>query len=390
MRNIRIAIGFFSVVATISSVAYSETFTVTTDADTGVGSLREAIVLANSNNEADEIVFASDYKIIAESPLPDITSMIVITGNGWDRSVIVRGKRIAESEGGQVFLVAPTGKLILDSVMLQDEGPTSDARGVSNDGEFAFRNSRAERKLNAYTGPGEIYFDRDVQMVGEGDGSAEIGVTRWYGDDGAVSVNYATSDGTAIEGIDYLGASGVLAWSDADETTKTFDVEIIDNFGSDGDKTVNLELTDPTGGATIPSPSALLVITDDEGGTGPCIEDLANGTVCLRAGRFEIIGEWTGFQNPPETQDLIWTPVEDINATAGFQNNPSGIQIVMRVADGCPLTGTWWVWLGGFTDAGWNITVRDTVTGKQRTFDKPVQGGVFPTTERDSINFTCN
>ena len=390
MRNIRIAIGFFAAVAAISSVAYSETFTVTTDADTGVGSLRETITLANSNNEADEIIFASDYRIIVESPLPEITSLIVITGNGWDRSVIIGGKRIAESEGGQVFLVAPTGKLILDSVMLQKEDPTSDARGVSNDGEFVFRNSRAERKLNAYTGPGEIYFDRDIQMVGEGDGSAEIGVTRWYGDDGDVSVNYATSDGTAIEGIDYLGASGVLSWSDGDETTKNFDVEIIDNFDSDGDKTVNLALTDPTGGATIPSPSGLLVITDDEGGTGPCIEDLENGTVCLRDGRFEIIGTWTGFQDPPDTQDLIWTPVEDINATAGFQNNPSGIQIVMRVANGCRLTGTWWVWLGGFTDAGWNITVRDTVTGIQVTFDKPVQGGVFPETERDSTHFTCD
>jgi hypothetical protein len=112
--------------------------------------------------------------------------------------------------------------------------------------------------------------------------------------------------------------------------------------------------------------------------------------VCLRDGRFEFTGTWTDFANPPNTKPLIWTPVEDINATAGFQTNPTGIQIVMRVANGCNLTGTWWIWLGGFTDAGWNITVRDTITGKQRTFSKSRQAGVFPTTTRDSTTFTCD
>ena len=121
-----------------------------------------------------------------------------------------------------------------------------------------------------------------------------------------------------------------------------------------------------------------------------CVQDLDGGVVCLRSGRFEFTGTWTDFANPANTLPLIWTPVENINATAGFQNNPSGIQIVMRVADGCSLTGTWWVWLGGFTDAGWNITVRDTVTGNQRNFSKSRQGGVFPTTTRDSTTFTCN
>jgi len=125
-------------------------------------------------------------------------------------------------------------------------------------------------------------------------------------------------------------------------------------------------------------------------GSGDCVQDLDNGVVCLRNGRFELTGTWTDFANPPNTNPLIWTPVEDINATAGFQNNPTGIQIVMRVADGCQLTGTWWVWLGGFTDAGWDITVRDTVTGQQRNFSKPRQAGEFPTTTRDTATFTCD
>jgi hypothetical protein len=131
-------------------------------------------------------------------------------------------------------------------------------------------------------------------------------------------------------------------------------------------------------------------IDDSGGGTEECEQDLENGVVCLRDGRFEFTAEWTDFSNPPVTRPLIWTPVGGINATGGFQNNPSGIQIVMRVADGCSLTDTWWVWLGGFTDAGWNITVRDTVTGIEKTYTRQRQGGSFPTTMRDWSTFTCD
>jgi hypothetical protein len=389
MKNLGIATGVFALVVAMTSVASSETFTVTSDADSGVGSLREAITLANSNGEADEIVFASDYKIVVQSTLPEITSVIVITGNGWERSAIIGGKRLGDGSIFRIFSIAPTGKLILDSVMVKNEGLTPDASGVSNDGEFVFRNSRVEKTLSAYGGPGEVSFDRELQSVNENAGVATIGVTRWDGYDGEVSVEYATSDGTALDGIDYTGTSGVLTWSNFDYGTKTFDVGIINNGVTDGDRTVNLGLSNPTGGVTITNPSAVLVITDDDGGTGPCVQDLENGVVCLRAGRFELSGTWTDFSDPPVTLPLIWTPVEDINATAGFQNNPTGIQIVMRVADGCQLTGSWWVWLGGFTGAGWNIRVRDTVSGMQATYTKPPNGTEFPTTERDMETFIC-
>ncbi len=131
-------------------------------------------------------------------------------------------------------------------------------------------------------------------------------------------------------------------------------------------------------------------INVEGGSSGSCTNNLTNGVVCLRSRRFEFTGTWTDFSSPAVTKPLVWTPVEDINATGGFQNNPSGIQVVMRVADGCSQTGTWWIWLGGFTDAGWSIRVRDTVTGKQRTFNRTRQSGVFPTTQRDQTTFSCN
>ena len=134
----------------------------------------------------------------------------------------------------------------------------------------------------------------------------------------------------------------------------------------------------------------MLRATLKRGSGGSCTDDLTNGVVCLRNKRFEFTGTWTDFANPANTKPLIWTPVEDINATGGFQNNPSGIQVVMRVADACSQTGTYWVWLGGFTDAGWTIRVKDTVTGRGRSFNRTRQSGAFPITLRDATTFPCN
>src|SRR5262249_54086375 len=59
-------------------------FTVTTDADDGPGSLREALTLANNNPGLDMINFAisgsGPFTIQLLSPLPDITDPVVIEG----------------------------------------------------------------------------------------------------------------------------------------------------------------------------------------------------------------------------------------------------------------------------------------------------------------------
>ena len=194
--------------------------------------------------------------------------------------------------------------------------------------------------------------------------------------------------GNVVRFFNTSGGGSADSWEwDFDDGSGSNKQHAEHTFAVEGDYDVSLTVTN-SGGED--STEKTVGVKDEIDPGSPCEQDLAGGVVCLRDGRFEITATWTDFSNPPVEQPLIWTPVEDINATGGFQNNPSGIQIVMRVADGCENTGTWWVWLGGFTDAGWGITVRDTVTGLTRPFTKPRQGGVFPTTERDSTTFSCN
>jgi hypothetical protein len=79
-----------------------------------------------------------------------------------------------------------------------------------------------------------------------------------------VTVDYATSDGSATAGSDYAAVTGTLTF-DPGQTIKSFSVSILDDVADESDETVNLTLSDPEN-ATLGSPStATLSITDDDG-----------------------------------------------------------------------------------------------------------------------------
>ncbi len=114
--------------------------------------------------------------------------------------------------------------------------------------------------------PGTLQFSAATYSSNESGGSASITVLRIGGSAGAVDVTFATSDGTANAGSDYTTASGTLSWADGDATAKTFAVPITDDAFAEGNETVNLTLSSPTGGATLGAQAtAVLTIVDNDG-----------------------------------------------------------------------------------------------------------------------------
>lgn len=112
--------------------------------------------------------------------------------------------------------------------------------------------------------PGVLQFSAPTYSQTENGVQATITVTRTGGSDGAVSIDYATSNGTATAG-DYTSASGTLNWADADSASKTFNVPITDDTVYEGDETVNLTLTNPGGFAALGAQdTAVLTITENE------------------------------------------------------------------------------------------------------------------------------
>jgi hypothetical protein len=101
--------------------------------------------------------------------------------------------------------------------------------------------------------------------VSEGGGQVTVTVSRVGGSAGAVSVRYATTGGTAAAGPDYDAASGTLTWADGDTTPRTFTVTVLDDSSDEPNDTIDLTLSDPTGGATVGATgTAVLTISDND------------------------------------------------------------------------------------------------------------------------------
>jgi hypothetical protein len=124
---------------------------------------------------------------------------------------------------------------------------------------------------------GTISFSAASHSANENGVQATVTVTRTGGSNGAVSIQYATSNGTAIAGSYYTSATGTLNWADGDAANKTFTVPINNDSLDESDETINLILSNPTGGATLGSPaSALLTIVDDDPAPKVSIDDVSS------------------------------------------------------------------------------------------------------------------
>jgi hypothetical protein len=120
-------------------------------------------------------------------------------------------------------------------------------------------------KQSTATAAGFVKLTNAAFTVAENGGLATISAVRFGGSTGAISVQYATSDGTAAAGIKYTATSGTLSWADGDTAAKSFTIPILDNAIVDGDKTLNVTLSAPMGGAQLGTPSAaVLTIVDND------------------------------------------------------------------------------------------------------------------------------
>ena len=103
----------------------------------------------------------------------------------------------------------------------------------------------------------------DAEATEEEDAAMEFVVTLDpAAGDGEVTVDYATSDGTATAGEDYTATSGTLAFT-AGDTRKTISVPITDDAEDDAGETFTLTLSNASG-ADLDDAAATGTINDDD------------------------------------------------------------------------------------------------------------------------------
>lgn len=90
----------------------------------------------------------------------------------------------------------------------------------------------------------------------------------------AVTVQYATADGTATAGSDYTASSGTVTWNAGDTSDKQITVPVIGDTVIESDETFFVNLSNASSNARISRPQATGTIVDDDGTASASIDDV--------------------------------------------------------------------------------------------------------------------
>ncbi len=193
-------------------------------------------------------IYATNLNSGDLSLIDQTTSVDTVPAYAGDDRAIVYAKSASNATGASLFRQA----LAQDSIT-RSGSPSPWLEGAAY-GVIYRRGTYA----GPTTQPGSIAFASTTFNTREGS-VATVTVTRTGGNKGAVSVNYATSNGSAQAPSDYQSASGTLSWADGEDGVKSFQVRALGDSATEGNETVNVALSGASGGATISSPSTSVV-----------------------------------------------------------------------------------------------------------------------------------
>ena len=100
-------------------------------------------------------------------------------------------------------------------------------------------------------------------VVDEADGTANFVITLDRPSASVVSMNYATQDGTALAGSDYVAASGTLNFASG-ETAKTVKVQLINDTLPEGAEAFGLKLSNVAGATALNPVGTAVIAANDE------------------------------------------------------------------------------------------------------------------------------
>jgi hypothetical protein len=178
---------------------------------------------------------------------------------------------------------------------------------------------------------GSLQLSAPSYPVTQNAGSVAVTSVRTGGSNGALSVAYATSSGTAVAGTDFIPTTGTLHWASGDATAKTFTVPISNAAPFSGNKTLTVALSSPSGGATISNPgSASVTIAGDAvAPVGSLKLSAPSYAVAQGAGTVTVAVDRTG-----GSAGAVNVAYASSTATAVVGSDYTGVNGILKWADG--------------------------------------------------------
>ncbi len=298
-------------------------------------------------------------------------------GDGSVRSFRIPLNDDSETEGPetvQLMLFGATGGATVSAErgtavlsIIDNESP-----GVGSPGED---NNRA----------GVIKFDQRSFQVIESAGVANVLIERSKGESGAVTVSYRTSDGSAEDGLDYSGTTGTVRWAAGDGTARLVQVPILDDDLDEGGETVNLELFDARGGASLDPErriATLQILDDDTPRSNGCSS--SSTTLCLQ-NRFAVEVVWRRADGGSGKGRAV-----GLSQRSGlfWFFNENNIEMLFKTVDGCAAgLGAHWMYYAATTNVDFTVSVTDTRTGITKQYSNQLGAAALPVQDTDTFAF---
>ncbi|MGH3372676.1 MAG: Calx-beta domain-containing protein, partial [Nocardioidaceae bacterium] len=343
-----------------TTVAPNKTFQLTLSNPVGpvtVVSPSLATVTIADNDVAGTVEFsAATYSVLENAG----TAIITVTRSGGNASGVTVNYATADGTAGGADYVGTAGTVTFAagetsktfSVQLSDdniaEGVETVNLSLNTPGGGAILGPRSTALLRIVDDELTFRFTASNFTVAEGGGSAVVTVERTGTSAGNVTVDYATGNGTATAGSDYTATSGTLIFSPG-VNSRTFSVPILQDTLAEGLETINLTLSNPSGGAQLVASqsTAIVSITDDDLGgaigfaatTFTGAEGTANAVITVtRTG-----GAASGVTVNYQTTDGTGTAGLDYTATSGtltFAANQTSQTFTVPILDDALGEGT--------------------------------------------------
>lgn len=221
-------------------------------------------------NAPGELAFGpATYSVVEGSSAIEIT---VVRTNGSDGDVSANFTTVAgtadagldfEATSGTLFFPSGVTQQTLSIPLLDDEVFEGDGETFSvilSDPSGGVRLGSATEAIVSITDQpaGSLALQRSSFTLAPGE-DIEVVVVRSDGVEGQVTIDYSTEDGTAVAGVDYTAAGGTLVFAPG-ETRQSFRISsLVDPDGTQTEaeiRTFTINLSNPTGGAALGSPTA--------------------------------------------------------------------------------------------------------------------------------------
>ncbi len=258
-----------------------ETFTITLATVTGGATLGASTVTVSITDstptpEPGQLVLSASSYSFSEGTTGSIT---VQRTNGSDGAQTVDYSFIAGTATAGADYSASDGQLSWGD---GDESPRQITIDINSDGQVEPAETLTLQLSNAEGGatvptasasitindatqvpvPGNVQITAPSFTVAEGS-TIDISVERLNGQDGAISIDYSVSPGTAALNTDFSDASGTLQWPDGDTGTRSLSVSALNDSTIEPDETFTVVLSNPTGGTTTLRSTATVTISDN-------------------------------------------------------------------------------------------------------------------------------